>query len=56
MQVMQTSAVFYLSGDRLVWIKAIFYLDEAEYFIASSSVKLYFQTRQDIPFAPAAAW
>lgn len=55
MQVMQTSPVLHLSGDRLVWIKAIFYLDEAEYFNTSSSVKLFFQTGQDIPFAPAAA-
>lgn len=39
MHVMQTGAVLYLSGF-LLWIKAIFYLDEADSFISSSSVKL----------------
>lgn len=42
MQVKQTSAVLYPFGVRLVRIKAIYYL--------------YFQTRQDITFAPAVAW
>lgn len=56
MQSKRTTAVLHLSSVRTDWIKAIFYLGGAESFISSSFVKLYFQTRKDIPFAPAVAW